>query len=377
MAAPALIRLSKSCISSLEKLEVGSVLDAEQLGMGATVQKFEEKLSSFFNRDTVCVSSGTAGIHLALQACGIGEGDEVLVPSLTYVATFQAIGASGAKAVPCDIDPENCLLSLRDAEARITAQTRAIIPVHYTGGVGPLAELYDLARRHGLRVIEDAAHAFGTHYKGELIGGFGDIACFSFDGIKNITAGEGGCITSRDPTVLHNVSVARLLGVEGDSEKRYSNQRSWNFTVSQQGWRYHMSNIHAAIGLAQLHRFPEFQRKRRELARYYDNAFAHDEKVSVLPRNYDDVTPHIYVTRIKGLRDKDALRQALLEKNIETGSHYQPNHLLKFFINDAGISLPHTERVFPELLSLPLHPDLSPSDLDIVVKTLQEVLRDN
>ena len=253
-----LIRLSKSCLSDFEKKAVMSVLDKEHLGMGVEVCKFENILSAFFGRPSVCVSTGTAALHLALQAIGIGRGDEVLVQSLTYVASFQAISATGATPVACDVDPETLCLDWRDAERRLTSNTKAVMPVHYAGGVGALDEIYAFANYHGLRVVEDAAHAFGTIHNGIRIGGSGDVVCFSFDGIKNITSGEGGCIVTEDENVLGKLRDARLLGVEKDTKKRLLGERSWSFDVTNQGWRYHMSNIMAAIGIEQLKKFESF-----------------------------------------------------------------------------------------------------------------------
>ena len=173
------IRLSKSCIGEFEKKAVLDVLDNEFLGMGAEVKKFEDMLSSFFGRPAVCVSSGTAALQLSLQAAGIGPGDEVIVQSLTYVASFQAITAVGATPVPCDVDSDSLCMDLHDAKKKITKKTKALMPVHYSGGVGELNKIYKLAKENGLIVIEDAAHAFGTEYKGIRVGGFGDIACLS------------------------------------------------------------------------------------------------------------------------------------------------------------------------------------------------------
>ena len=245
-------RLSKSVIGAEEKQAVVDVLDKEYLGMGQEVGLFEKELSKLFSRETICVSSGTAAIQLAIEACNIGPGHEILVPSMTYVATFQAITATGAKPIACDIEEETCLIDLEDAASKINQNTKAIIPVYYTGGVGNWQKLYDFANKNKIRVIEDAAHAFGTKYENQLIGSIGDIVCFSFDGIKNITSGEGGCIVSSDQNVIERAKNARLLGVEKDSDNRYNNSRSWNFDVLNQGWRYHMSNIMAAIGLEQL-----------------------------------------------------------------------------------------------------------------------------
>ena len=229
-----LIRLSKSYLGEAEKHAVMGVLDRDFLGMGSEVEQFELALTRFFGRKAICVASGTAALQLALEACNIGDGDEVLVQSVTYVASFQAISAVGAKPVACDIDPVSLTLDLTDAEKRMTIKTKAIMPVHYSGGVGELDKIYAFAQKHGLRVIEDAAHAFGTKYKNKRIGSFGDISCFSFDGIKNITTGEGGCVVTDDPILISKIKDSRLLGVQKDSEKRYTGKRSWDFDITSQ-----------------------------------------------------------------------------------------------------------------------------------------------
>lgn len=369
-----LIRLSKSCLSDAEKQAVMGVLDRGFLGMGAEVQQFEQALTEFFGRPAVCVVNGTAALHLALQACGIGQGDDVLVQSQTYVASFQAISATGAKPVACDVDPETLTLDWRDAAKRLTSKTKAVMPVHYSGGVGDLDGIYAFAQRHGLRVIEDAAHAIGTVHQGKRVGGFGDIACFSFDGIKNITSGEGGCIVTDDPDVLRKVRDTRLLGVEKDTEKRYTGQRSWEFDVTSQGWRYHMSNIMAAIGIEQLKLFPGMAATRQRLARRYDELLKNHPRIRLLPHDYDVVVPHIYVVRIKGMSDRKALQAQLLEHGIQTGIHYQPNNVLSFYRDPAALPLPLTDSVFPDLLSLPLHPALDEKDIEMVCEKLKGLL---
>lgn len=369
-----LIRLSKSCLSAAEKEAVMGVLDREFLGMGAEVQQFEQALSEFFGRPAICVTNGTAAVHLALQACGIGQGDEVLVPSLTYVASFQAISATGAKPVACDILPETCNLDWRDAERRLTQRTKAIMPVHYAGGVGDLDGIYAFANRHGLRIIEDAAHAFGTKYMGKRVGGFGDVACFSFDGIKNITSGEGGCVVTNDPIVLRKIQDARLLGVEKDTDKRYAGQRSWEFDVTAQGWRYHMSNIMAAIGLEQLKRTPEMFATRQRLARRYDELLRDHPRIHPLPMDYDVVVPHIYVVRISGMSDRNSLQLQLMKEGIQSGIHYQPNHVLSLYKDPKARPLTVTDIVFPELLTLPLHADLTIQDVDTICMQLKAQL---
>ena len=369
-----MIRLSKSCLSIQEKQAVMEVLDNEFLGMGPKVGEFEKQLSDFFERPTVCVVNGTAALHLALQVCGVGEGDEVLVPSLTYVASFQAISATGATPIACDVDPIECLLDINDANEKFTAKTKAIMPVHFTGGVGDLNQIYELANSKGIRVVEDAAHAFGTTYQGKRIGAFGDISCFSFDGIKNITSGEGGCIVSDDVNVIEKIKDARLLGVEKDSNKRLTGQRSWDFDVSEQGWRYHMSEIMAAIGLKQLERFGDFAAKRQNLCIRYTELLKDNKRIKTLPRDYETVVPHIFVVRITDLTEREKLRSILTQKGVQTGIHYQPNHILSFYREKTSRKLKNTEKLYPEILTLPLHPDMSTKDVEFVVNALEEVL---
>ncbi len=370
-----MIRLSKSTLTIAEKEAVLGVLDREFLGMGKEVQIFEEMLSEYFGRPAVCVVNGTAALHLACQAVGLGLGDEVLVQSLTYVASFQAISATGARPIPCDVVPDTLTLDWSDAEKRLTPNTKAVMPVHYAGGVGSLNEIYSFANRHNLRVIEDAAHAFGTTHDGKRVGGFGDIVCFSFDGIKNITSGEGGCVVSDDIKVIKRIRDARLLGVEHDTENRYIGERSWCFDVVAQGWRYHMSNIMAAIGIVQLNRFSELADKRKILARRYTEKLSNFKHIRYLPIDYEDVVPHIFPVIINGIRNMDELRESLLEANIQTGVHYQPNHTLSLYRNTNDASIVTTDKIFPKLLSLPLHPDLSVDDVDIICETLLSEIR--
>ena len=367
-----LLRLSKSCIGKEEKAAVMKVLDKEFLGMGEEVGEFEGILSDYLERPAVCVASGTAALQLALQATGIGPGDEVLVPTITYLASFQTVLANGAVPVACDIDENTCLIDLNDAATRITEKTKAIMPVHYAGQSVDFSSLMRLAQDHNLRIIEDAAHAFGSCYDGARIGSFGDVTCFSFDGIKNITCGEGGCVVSDDEELLNKIRNARLLGVEGDSNKRFVNDRSWSFEVEQQGWRYHMSNLMAAIGIQQLAKFEEASRKRVLLAREYQRLLAAQVDLGIRPvlQNLDEVVPHIFPIRIRGMSNRNRVVIEMHTRGIQVGFHYQPNHLLRYFRKNGCPSLPVAERIFPELLTLPLHPDLDIDDCSYVVENL-------
>ncbi len=373
------IRLSRSIVGRAEADAASRViLDDGYLGMGAEVARFEAELGAYLGVDAAqvsCVSSGTAAVQLAVQAV-VDPGDEILVQSLTFVATFQAIAAAGAVPVACDVTPATVTIDLADAARRCTPRTRAIMPVHYASNPGDLDAIYAFARDRGLRVIEDAAHAFGCTYNGRKIGSAADVACFSFDGIKNITSGEGGAVVTADPLIGARVRDARLLGVEKDSEKRYRGQRSWDFDVSRQGYRYHMSNIFAAIGRTQLARLDrEFAPARVALAGRYRAALGDAPGVRLFDTALGPVVPHIQPVRILGGR-RDAVREQLEAARIQTGIHYKPNHLLTRF-GGGTPCLPVTEALYDELLSLPLHPGVTAADVDRVCGIVRSVAAPN
>ena len=370
------ICLARSIVDAKEAQALRRVLlEDGYLGMGKEVRCFEGELGRFFGGkySVVSVNSGTAALHLGVMAI-VRPGYEVLVPSLTFVASFQAIRAAGAVPVACDIDPQTLLLDLKDASKRLTDKTRAIMPVHYAGSVGDLKAVYVFAKKHRLRVIEDAAHAFGTTYQGKRIGSFGDIVCFSFDGIKNITSAEGGAVVTRDKKVAEFVKDARLLGVRKDTEKRFKGQRSWEFDVLHQGYRYHMSNLFASIGRVQLTKFPRFASVRQSLAKTYQKKLTGIPGIELISIDLNTVVPHIFPILIKNGR-RDDLRGFLQEKGIETGIHYYPNHRLKFF-SKKNVHFPVTDKIYGEILSLPLYPGLKQTDQKQVIAMIQQFIRD-
>ena len=357
------IRLSKSCIGKEEIDAVTDVLHREYLGMGQDVHKFEDDLKDFFGRDVTLVNTGTAALHLAVQGVGIKDGDEVLVQSLTYVACFQAIRATGGIPVACDVDDDTLTIDLDDAERKLTPKTKAIMPVHYAGQCGNLDAIYEFAKKHNLRVIEDASHAFGTYYKGRLIGSFGDVVCISMDGIKNITSGEGGLIITEDLDVQKIIKDARLLSVQNDTDSRFKGTRTWVFDVNQPGWRYHMSNIMAAIGYTQLKKFPKFKEIRQRLAKIYQQELDNVKGIKIIPCNYNEVVPHIFVIRIT-CGKRDIVKQCLNDNGVATGIHYRPNHLLTLFTgNQNNTTLKHTDEIYEQLITLPLHADMVEDDV--------------
>lgn len=364
------IRVSKSVLNNEEAKAVSRViLEDGYLGMGKEVQKFEEDLRKFLGtkRKVICLNSGTAALHLAVASI-TKPGDEVLVQSLTYLASFQAISGAGAVAVACEVDPKTMTIDLKDAEKRITSKTKVIMPVHYAGDPGNLNEIYKFAKNHNLRVIEDAAHALGAIYEKKLIGSFGDIICFSFDGIKNITSGEGGAVVTADSRVAQYVQDGRLLGVHKDTKKRYKGLRSWKFDVIHQGYRYHMSNLFAAIGRVQLRKFSLFKKNRQYLAKRYVKLLKNIKGIEIFEKDYDNIVPHIFPIKVMDNR-RDKLLQYLNDNNIECGIHYYPNHLLSYY--RPGF-LPVTERIYNQLLTLPLHPDLTEAQQDKIISFIKK-----
>lgn len=363
------IRLSKSSISEAEKLAVLNILDAEYLGMGDEVKLFEKEIKAYLQtkKEVVCVNTGTSALHLALSALGIAQGDEVLVPSLTYVASFQAISAVGATPIACEINSETLFMDADDACKRITKKTKVIMPVHYGSNSKGIEKIYALAKKYNLRVVEDAAQAFGSFRNGIPVGVEGDIICYSFDGIKNITSAEGGAILSNDKTFLQKVQDGRLLGVENDTNKRYTGQRSWDFDVKEQGFRYHMSNIFAAIGRVQLSRLESFRTKRQAIAKHYTRQLCHVEEIEFLDYNFNEILPHIFVVKAQ---KRDELREFLIANQIECGIHYKPNHLLTKYKTEYH--LPITEKTYEQVLTLPCHFDLTEEEQDYVINKIEE-----
>ncbi len=373
-----MIRLSKSIVGINEANAAANIiLENGYLGMGNEVEKFEIDIANYLGilpQNVICVNTGTSALQLSLEGI-INKGDEVLVPSLTFLSSYQAITAAGGVPVSCDVYLDSLTIDLEDAKQKITSKTKVIMPVHFASNPYKLEDVYLFAKFYNLRVIEDAAHAFGCTYKNKKIGSFGDIICFSFDGIKNITSGEGGAIIAYNEDEIDFFKDARLLSIEKDSEKRYIGSRSWDFDVKKQGHRFHLSNIFAAIGRIQLLRLePEFSPKRKNLyERYKINLLKNSNIILQEIDSNSNIIPHIFVIRVlNGLRD--ALQFELAENNIPTGIHYKPNHLLTFY-GAGSVKLPITEKVYSEILTLPLHPDLTINDVDLICNIINKFLR--
>ena len=365
-----LIPVSRPSTGSEELASIGKVLESGWLGMGSFTYAFEEEVKNFIgSKHVIAVNTGTSALHIALDAFGIGPGDEVVVPSITYAASVQAIIATGAVPVFCESQEDNLLIDLEDVRKRITKRTKAVMPVHYCGQSCDMDALLSLAGKNDFWVIEDAAHAFGSTYKGLKIGSFGHATCFSFDPIKVITCGEGGAVSLQNDKKAELIRRKRILGIDKETWHRYNNTRGRFYEVTTRGYRYHMPNFCAAIGLTQLKKIEKLIGKRKEICRRYDSSFMLLRKVRPLRVNYDEVAPFMYIVRVlNGLRD--AFIYCLKEKGVETGIHYIPNHLHPFFEKYVRGSLERSTTIGDQIVTLPLYYDMTEGDIKAVIEAV-------
>lgn len=288
-----------------------------------------------------------------------------MLPSLTYLASSQAILAAGGRPVYCDVELDTGTVDPTSAAERVGARTRVIMPVHFAGFPCRMDELLDLGRLHGLRVVEDAAHAFGSHYGDAPIGSFGDLTCFSFDPIKNVTCGEGGAILTSDEAAAAWLRRARSLGVDRDGWTRHRAEQPWVQEAIAPGFRAHLSDVNAAIGLAQLEGLEGRRAHRQELVRRYRDGLADIPEIAPLAGDVGAVFPFICAFRVLDGR-RNQLIEHLAAGGIQAWVHYVPNHLQPAF-RDEVEELPVTEQLYRELLSLPLYDGLRDADVDRVV----------
>lgn len=357
------IPVFKPLITNDEISAAVGALEMGWLGMGSYVGKFEDSLRQYIGADdryVAAVSTGHAALHLGLIVAGVGPGDEVITPSFNNVADFQAILAVGAKPVFCDIDDETLCIDLEKATELVGPKTKAMIVMDYDCVLCDHDAVADFAKRHGLRVIHDAAHSLGSEYNGKKIGSFSDIAMFSFDPVKTVTCIDGGALVLRDRGDFQRVREMRLVGMGQPAEVMYQNQRAWTYDVKYVGYRYHMANLHAAIGLAQLSKLNEISASRQSVGLRYNAEFADVESVRTPKTNFEGITPFLYYVRVPQ-EDRDDLRAFLKERGIDTGIHWQPGHWFSLFKDCRKGDLSVTDRVGNEVLSLPLH-SLMPED---------------
>lgn len=343
------------------------------LGMGSYVGEFEEAIKKYLDasdRHVAAVSTGHAALHLGLLVAGVGARDEVITPSFNNIADFQAILATGAEPVFCDIDNDTLCIDLEKAEQLVTQRTKAIIVMDYDCILCDHNRIANFARKHGIRVIHDAAHSFGSKYEGKMVGSFSDICMFSFDPVKTITCIDGGALVVKTEEELKMIHEMRLIGMGQPPNVMYQNQRAWTYDVQRIGFRYHMANLHAAIGLAQLEKIEKISQSRRAAARYYNEKLTQIPEVAVPKTDFNDITPFLYYIRIP--KDKrDALRDYLRGEGIDTGIHWQPGHRFMLLKKCRKGNLSVTDRVGKEILSLPLHSLMSKEKLDSVIESIR------
>jgi perosamine synthetase len=362
MKAKKPIPIARPSIGKEELKNVEKVFATNWLGMGSFVYEFEKQIERYLGvKYAIAVNTGTTAIHIALSGIGISRGDEVIVPSLTFAGSVQPIVNLGAKPVFCEVNPDTLNIDVADAKKRITKKTRAMVIVHYGGMACDMEKILAIGKRYNIHIVEDAAHAFGSSYKGKKMGSFGDIACFSFDPIKNLTCGEGGCVTTNSARLAGILRKKRLLGISKDTWMRYKNKRSWFYEIVTEGYRYHMSNINAAIGLAQFGKLEKFIVKKKRIVKEYDNFFKNVEGIELLRRDYAETAPFNYTIKIK--KNRDRFIQYMAKNGISVGINYIPNHIQPFFKRFKK-RLPVTEKVWKEIVSLPLYHDMRKQDLE-------------
>ncbi|AOG24167.1 DegT/DnrJ/EryC1/StrS family aminotransferase [Acidovorax sp. RAC01] len=367
--------------------EIAAVTDAMRSGWvttGPVTRQFEQNFVDYLGGGLqgVAVNSATAGLHLALEALGIGPGDEVIAPTLTFTATVEVVRYLGADAVLVDVDPVTLNIDPARIRAAITPRTKAIMPVHYGGLACDMDAILTIAQEHGLKVVEDAAHALPTTWRGTLVGQLqSDVTVFSFYANKTITTGEGGMAVTRDAALAQRMRVMRLHGMNRDAFDRFTSKTpAWYYEVVAPGFKYNMTDVAAAMGVQQLARLPQFVRRREQLAQRYHAALASLPLVLPATAPAGDVHAwHLYVVRLAphARLGRDALIQGLSDQGIGTSVHYVPLHRHPYWRDRYQLTpgqFPHADAAYQGMVSLPLFTAMSDADQDRVIAALHALL---
>lgn len=364
--------------------EIAAVVDtlrSSWITTGPKTKQFESEFRDYLGAEsTLALNSCTAGLHLALLTLGIGPGDEVITTPMTFCSSVNVIEHVGATPVLADVEPDTLTIDPQAVAAAITPRTKAIMPVHYAGHPADMGPLLDLARTHGLYIIEDAAHALPARYRGQRIGTIGDLTAFSFYATKNLTTAEGGMLVGKP----EHIERARILGLHGmsrDAWKRYTAEGSWFYEVVEPGFKYNMTDIQAALGLVQLSRLEAMQARRREIVVQYHAAFSGRDELQI-PVERDDVNSawHLYVLRLNLERlnlNRAQFITELNQRNIGTSVHFIPIHLHPYYRDKYGFQpeqFPVAYNGYQRMLSLPLNPRMTDADVSDVVAAVFDVL---
>jgi dTDP-4-amino-4,6-dideoxygalactose transaminase len=367
--------------------EINEVIDTLKSGWittGPKVKRFESDFQDFIGSgvEAIAVNSATSGLHLALEALGVGEGDEIIIPSLTFTATAEVVRYLGANVRIADINPITLNIDIQAIKAEITSKTKVIMPVHYAGLSCNMDEILLLAKEFGLRVVEDAAHALPTTYKGDIIGSLeSDVTVFSFYANKTMTTGEGGMVVTRNAELAKRMKIMRLHGIDRDAFDRFQSKKPvWYYEVVAPGFKYNMTDIAAAMGIHQLKKLPGFLDRRQYLAkRYFDS-------LSDLPLTLpmDDVDGgshswHLFVIRVQDNSpvNRDELIQILSDEGIGSSVHYVPLHRQPYWRDKYQLTIdmfPVTDKAYQTMLSIPLYTTMSDEQQDRVIQVLREAL---
>lgn len=363
--------------------EVIATLRSGWIGTGPRVAAFEAGFRDYIGvKHAVAVHSCTAALHLSMVAIALQPGDEVIVPSMTFAASANAVIHAGGRPVLADVDRATMCLDLADVERRVTPRTRALMPVHFAGRACAMDRLLDLARAHRLQVIEDCAHAIETTYHGRHAGTMGELGAFSFYATKNLATGEGGMVTTADPARAARIKTLALHGLNADAWKRFSDQGFKHYEVTEPGFKYNMMDLQAALGIHQLKRIEGNLTRRQEIWRRYDQAFA-DLPVFV-PSPEEPFTRHarhlytplLDLERLSATRDE--IQLALHRQQIGTGIHYRALHMHRYYRDTFGYcenDFPNAKWISDRTLSLPLSPKLTDADVDDVILAFRNTLR--
>lgn len=360
---------------------VVSVLKGDYLTTGPYVADFEKSIAEYVgSRYAVAVANGTAGLHMACHAAGIKAGDEVIVSSMTFAASANCVLYEGGKPIFADIDPKNYNIDLRDLERKITGRTKAIIPVDFTGQSVDMDRIRKIADKHGLMIIEDAAHALGSEYKGHKVGNIADMTMFSFHPVKPITTAEGGVVTTNSEELYRKMALFRSHGITRDENELLESQGPWYYEQQSLGYNYRLTDLQCALGISQLKRLDEFVDRRRHIVKKYNELF--DNLVTVITPHEEDYSNsgwHLYILRLKLEKLRCTRREvceALHAENIGVNVHYIPVYLHPYYqkLGYNRGSCPEAERLYQEMITLPLFPKMTDQDVDDVVTAVRKVL---
>ena len=355
---------------------VNEVLRSGWIGLGQKTEEFERSFAEYVGaKYAVAVNSATSALHLALVINGITEGDEVLTTPFTFVSTNHVILYQKAVPVFIDIDPTTLNIDLNHAQRLITPKTKALIAVHFGGNPVAVDQLYDFARHHNLRIIEDAAHACGASFMGKKIGSFG-CTCFSFHAVKNLPLGDGGMITTNDQTLYERLLRLRWVGIDRSTYSRaVTGKYNWEYDVTEVGFKYHMNDINAVMGIVHLRELDAWNKRRQEIVDIYRSKLGKLEgKLTLLKPNPDAKSAnHLFVVRVP---NRNAIVDRLKQRNINVGVHYKPNNHYEVYRDYDHGNLPEAEKAYEEVISLPLHLYLTDAEVNYVSDALIEILDD-